>query len=158
MIPVEFLFDNNSNNLSDGFIRFLIHKLKIIMISNLNAKKVRAFNDRFRKYSTDVGWLTDRESQQFDARRLILNSLNRIRFRRTKNGYVIYFDVDIPYISPKHSMQTFCNVLNYGTLEIPGFPIYTKSINILYKNMNRFYMEYNKMMFGGMFKNVYSII
>ena len=101
-------------------------------------------NDKFIYKNTTEEILNEFKTKniKFDARKIIFMSLNKLRVTKTKDHYII--GIDRKALCPGYnlSFEEICRIINYGTIDIKGFPIYTNAFEHVLNNLKKYFVKY----------------
>lgn len=122
----------------DGFISFLIKRIVGTVSILLDIKKLTSFDNYFKSEE----FLSDYGTNDISARKVILLALNNIRSKITSDAVLIYIDDNIYYPNTDIKLITLCKVINYGTLSIPAYPIFTNVFNHFKKDIKKYRQKF----------------
>lgn len=125
--------------ITEDFICWLIIQIKYIILNNINESKLDLFNNYFKeqKFFKPIN-----NKQKFDVRKLILLSINNITYRKLNNVYIIEIKNNVTFPGYTVNINTLCRLLNYGNVNIKGYPLYTDSFKTIKANLKTFYGKY----------------
>ena len=131
-------FTITSKNFDDAFISWLLRIIRFEIIKSLDDKRLISFNEKVESEEL----FESKSNKKFDVRKAIILSLNDLSFRKVKDTYIIEISGDKIFPNYNVKVKTICNLLNYGNISIPGFPIYSNAFQHVKSNLKRYYEMY----------------
>ena len=122
------------------FLRWLEPIIKYQILKNINNKQLNQISNLIEEQEILNEFKT--KNIKFDARKIIFMSLNKLRVTKTKDHYII--GIDRKALCPGYnlSFDEICRIINYGTIDIKGFPIYTNAFEHVLNNLKKYFVKY----------------
>lgn len=79
---------------------------------------------------------------KFNSKKAILLSINCLQCVKIKDSYHISINNNINFPGYALPLENICKLINFGTLNIKGFPIYTNAFNNIVVNLPRYFTRY----------------
>lgn len=120
------------------FCKWLITQIQSYMKSNLNIKRA----DIFDKYINEN--IPMQPKRILITKDLILSASYNLIVNKVQNNYIIEID---PNIFIPNTFAKFINIMqliNYGNLVLPPYPIWTETFNYFADNINKYLDIYLK--------------
>ena len=115
-----------SSKVDSGFINFLIKQIKEYVKSIVDLKRLSVFD----KYLSDELGITD------TALDIINLALNNLCYKKSSKSYIISINNNTNLQNNVAKLYDVCKLINFGNLQISGYPIFTKTFNYFEKNAN----------------------
>ena len=125
-------------NLSDEFVRYLIRQYILYISSIIDFKKLNPIN----KYLKENLFKDKFYKKNINALNIIVIGVYSIKYRKNKYKTVLYID---PYKKLPHTdikLVSLCKLINYGNMDIKGYPIFTRGFNYIKENIDELYDRY----------------
>ena len=129
-----------TNELPEPFLEWIFYQLKSYIYCNVDVSKLEAFSDVVNnkqlyrnRYNVE---------DDFDIKDAILISLNDFRFRRVNEGYIFYLNTDLPFPTHIAEVEEVCQLLNYGSLDVQPYPIFSRAFKYINTNLTELYNQY----------------
>lgn len=121
---------------TDDFLNFLIPKMIYRGLGEYNPKKTvlqevyinEFYKSKFRKYIA--------------AKDVIISGFYNLTWQRYADKIVIEIDPNCLLVGTTAKLNEVCKLINYGTLEISAYPIFTEVFNYFKENIDRWYDYY----------------
>lgn len=115
---------NNYNN----FFKFLKDIIKSAILKNLDVKKLIVFDEYF-KNNLNIKVTPI-------ARQVIIIGIENLIYSKTSEGINIYINPSTIVYNTQYHVAELCRLINYGTLDLKGYPIFTNTFNKIKDNIN----------------------
>ena len=122
------------------FIRWLLPLIKYKILKDINNPQIKHFNQLVSESNLLDTYKNN--NIEFDARRIILMSINNLRYTEHKDVFIIEIDNNKKVPGYSITLENLCKIINFGTLDIKGFPIYTNAFNHIVVNLKAYYGKY----------------
>lgn len=138
------LFINNPSheNLDKFIYEYIFPEIQLIFTYNLNISRCTNWTKYFHKI--DLGWITYKNHKTIipSAYEILLAGLKNLRVLNCHNHYII--EINPNEIAPKTRAKLIdiCNLINYGNLEMPGYPIFENTFNEVLIHLPDLYKQY----------------
>lgn len=129
-----------NKHIDDYFIEWLIDRIRFEILGNIDEEQLNNFNSVVNQQQ--LFKRVDNRNIKFDIRKAIVMSLQNIRYRKIKNVYIIEISSDTIYPHYLVKLSTLCKLLNYGNVNIKGYPIYTEAFTRVKSNLRGYYKQY----------------
>ena len=132
-IPIECTDDEN-------FIKFIISIISNQIISNLDKKKILAFNKNVDQFGIF--------KEKFDSYLVIKECTKRIKYVQLyKKGWSLFIQKKVYFPKYKKDLDFLCRFITYGNAVIRGYPVIKKSFDQVINNIDE-YKQYYYSYFG----------
>ena len=114
------------------FMKFLIRRLKMLVLSEIDNKKFSALSD----YATEI------YNTRIDMRKVVSIAVNNIVFDFIDGTY--YLTINTKQVYPETDIPVYqlSRLLNFGNSEVKGYPLFTKNFNLIKANLAGYYKYY----------------
>ena len=133
------IIDNNGKYGLD-FVKYLLKRLIYIYAYCADQKRLKIFEDYF---NSDDSKLFDKKYLPISINKIINMILSNLIIREYSNKYIIKVNPLAEYNSVK--IDTLNKIINSGTLEIKGYPLFRIISMHINKNMDKYYNKYVSM-------------
>ena len=123
----------------DDFCEWLVSRISTKLIANLDRKKLSTWD----KYINDSDEFKKLYNKTYSAEKIIYFAASKLVFNNIDGKITIELDpnVIIPGFD-RLKLITFCKSLNYGSLKIKGYPIFTDTFNYFKENITQYVRNY----------------
>lgn len=138
------LFINNpSNEPLDKFIyEYVIPEINLVFSYKLNNARCLNWTKYFQ--TINLGWITYKNNKRVipSAYEVLIAGIKNLRVLNCINHYII--EINPNEIAPKTRAKLIdiCNLINYGNLEMPAYPIFEDTFNEVLINLPNLYEKY----------------
>lgn len=138
------LFINNpSDEPLDKFIyEYVIPEINLVFSYKLNHARCLNWTKYFQ--TIDLGWITYKNNKKVipSAYEVLIAGIKNLRVLDCANHYII--EINPNEIAPKTRAKLIdiCNLINYGNLEMPAYPIFEDTFNEVLINLPNLYEKY----------------
>lgn len=124
----------DNKNITTNFVLFLKKKMLSHMASILDTKRLQPYNEYF---SSDE-FLKLTNNTVIDSRRVILLSMSNLVHKRFETTTQIFINPNMTYPGTNFKLIDLCKIINYGTLSIDAYPIFTITFNHFHNNIGKY--------------------
>lgn len=130
---------DRKNLLTDNFVYWLIERLKEMIISDLDAKKLSLWDNYFKEEKIYKSIYL----KKISSKDIILCGANNLIFNKSQTQITVFIDANsyVPGLD-QVKIADACKMINYGTLSQKGYPIFTNAFRQVEDNFNTFIDEY----------------
>ena len=138
------LFINNpSDEPLDKFIyEYVIPEINLVFSYKLNNARCLNWTKYFQ--TIDLGWITYKNNKKVipSAYEVLIAGIKNLRVLDCTDHYII--EINPNEIAPKTraKLSDICNLINYGNLEMPAYPIFEDTFNEVLINLPNLYEKY----------------
>ena len=138
------LFINNpSDEPLDKFIyEYVIPEINLVFSYKLNNARCLNWTNYFQ--TIDLGWITYKNNKKVipSAYEVLIAGIKNLRVLDCTDHYII--EINPNEIAPKTRAKLIdiCNLINYGNLEMPAYPIFEDTFNEVLINLPNLYEKY----------------
>lgn len=133
-----------TENYDEAFIDWLVMQIKSEMISSIVPKKFKPFIAY--QQSQQVFKSKQPELEEIDFIRVVLQGIELYSYRKAKTVWIIEMQHDKLHRGYLNKVSSICKFINYGLLDLKGYPIFTNVLNrvsaYLSSYYNRFLLEF----------------
>lgn len=129
---------DSSNVIDYGFGLWLISKIKTRLLSNIDTKKLVHWNNYFSELPSNEASIQDNSSQQ-----IIVFAVSNLTCKLNQGELIITYDQTkfIPGYD-RLKLSTAIKTINYGTLSIKGYPIFSDTFKYFAENIDTYIKLY----------------
>lgn len=127
------------NIIDEAFIKWLIRFIKSDIIRKLNNRHLNRLNNYINTNNTFE------YDKSINVKKVIIQSLNTLGYKKSGNHYIITFNEIIPFYSTKFKLKDILNFITYGNFEIKGCSIISEVFDSIQNNLEL----YKKLYLGG---------
>lgn len=142
MFGVKAIIIDKHNSFDDiGFQKYVLFACKHILLSNLNKKKLQVWDEYLNSsniLNTESG---DKKISSLSVFQEISNNFILQKFE--DNLYELKIDENTKAKDIDIKLSNVCRLINFGNVEMRGYPIITDTLNYISDNINMLYMLYN---------------
>ena len=135
-----FYLDNKSKKYTNGFMRFLIYNMRLEFSRKISHEQADRWDD----------YLNDKEASKLDfsnkhirTLNILYLGINRLVFRKYKDLYLIEIKPFANIPGTNERISDVCNLINYGTMDIQPYPIFSEVFSSVEKKLDKLYRLYN---------------
>ena len=124
------------------FIKLLIPYIKHNILQNINNIQLSNID----RYVEESNILNDYKTKNvtFKSRRIIIMAINNLTVNKGKDYYIIEIDNNIIYPGYSITLENLCKLINFGNMDIKGYPIITNAFNHITVNVRGYFNRYFK--------------
>jgi hypothetical protein len=121
------------------FIKWLIPYIRYEVLKNINNRQLLEID----RYVEESQLLENYKigNIQFNSKRILLMSINNLVFHKGKDFYTIEIN-NIAYPGYAITLKNICKLVNFGNMDIKGYPIITNAFNHITDNLKRYIVQY----------------
>lgn len=123
LIPKEQIED-------EGFIKYLISLIPIILSSKLSVGKILSFDKKVNSLSL--------YKNKFDSKFILTTSSKTMTYKKDVDGYRILVKPNFLVTSYGQNLDTLCNFVTYGNTQINGYPIFLEIEKDIITNLSKY--------------------
>lgn len=126
-----------NKNVDEEFIKYLIRIIKIYGLSHLDKRRLDAWTEYLNSVY-DTG-----SNRKLNARDIIVAGFSNITYVSFPSSYSIQIDETkkLPYTT-NILLYKICNMINSGTLDMKGYPIFDNAYNYIVNNIRVIKLKY----------------
>lgn len=128
---MELRIINEENLELSGFCEWLLPKIKDYIVENINIRKLQKFNG--------VKWGDYKINNLYPW---VIETLNFLEIKKRQQDYIIQINSTAKV--GDISVINLAKFINYGNLEISGYPIYDEAFNFFANNLQYYYSMYQE--------------
>jgi hypothetical protein len=117
-----------------SFISYLKTRLLRHICLILDLSKLKPFDEYFQS----LEFLEASNGVIISSKRLILLAMSNLQHKRYESTTHIFINPNITYPGTGLKLVDLCKVINYGTLSIEGYPIFTETFNHFSRNIRKY--------------------
>ena len=117
------------------FIQWLLPHIKYQLIKRLDNKHIAVFNYYLNKEDEFA-------NKKINIKKILLLAIRTLRFYEYTDLFIICINEDLVVPEYDVTLGTLCRFLNYGNLNIKGYPIFTEAFNAVKINLKTYYKQY----------------
>lgn len=129
-----------NKNITQNFVVFLKNRMLSYMSTILDTRKLTSFDEYF--MSDEFKLLTN--GVKVSSRRVILLGMTTLVHKRFDTTTQIFMNPNITYPGTSLKIYDLCKLINYGTISIDGYPIFTDTFNYFSKNIEKYVDRYTR--------------
>ena len=122
-----------------GFVLYVIRFLRSYIIQETNYRKLAALD----AYLNSPNMFGD-AVRILSCRAIILSAANNLVFKRFHDEIVITINNNKKFAGLNAKLYDLCKLINYGTVSVPGYPIFTEAFNYVADNIEFLYFNYKE--------------
>ena len=125
--------NNESGIITNPFINYLISSLRSYILTHIIIGKLNNFNEVIKEFIKDDYWTPIKIVKYASKHFKVLNF---------DDFLMIGLDTNIKLPNTDILLIDACKIINEGTLDIKGFPIFTDGLEYIRKNFKKLYTLY----------------
>jgi len=121
------------------FIIYLINFIKQYLIDHSRSQKFSSLDmylNKIPKYKTKF-------RKSLTCHDIVICGAYNLVYRKYGKKYIITINENQKLFGLDAKLYDMCKLINYGTLEIDGYPIFTDAFNYVQDNLEMLYFRYN---------------
>ena len=118
-----------------SFLSWLLPKIRIELLKQIKLKKLK--NIELKLINENI--LSDK---QINTQKVLISLTKYLTVKDIKDNFVIYFKCNKKYPGTNISYIDICKTINYGNLNIQGYPIITQVFNDVKLHLSELYYIY----------------
>ena len=126
--------------INQGFISFIKKRILGYMSVILNINKLQRYDELFQ--SEEFLILSNKTS--ISSRKVVLMAMTNLIHKRYETNTHIFINPNINYPGTNMKIVDLCKIINYGTLSIDAYPIFTETFNHIQQNIGKYIDIYTK--------------
>lgn len=127
-----------NKHINQGFIPFIKKKLLGYMSLILDTKKLQKYDEMFQ--AKEFLRLSNKIS--ISSRKVVIIAMTNLLHKRYETNTQIFINPNINYPGTTIKIVDLCKIINYGTLSIDGYPIFTETFNHIQQNIGKYIDRY----------------
>ena len=120
--------------INQGFIDFLKKKPLGYMSTIIDTKKLYKYDELFQ--SEEFLELSD--NTVISSRKVIVLGMTNLIHKRYETTTHIFINPNINYPGTNLRLVDLCKIINYGTLSIDAYPIFTETFDYIQRNIGKY--------------------
>lgn len=129
-----------NKHINKGFIPFLKNKLLGYLSTILDIKKLQKYDELFKSEE----FLKESDNTIVNAKKVILMGMTNLIHKRYETTTHIFINPNINYPGTNLKLVDLCKIINYGTLSIDAYPLFTQTFSYVQSNIGRYIDRYTK--------------
>jgi hypothetical protein len=117
-----------------SFISYLKTRLLRHICLILDLSKLKAFDEYFQSSE----FLEISNDVIISSKRLILLAMSNLQHKRYESTTHIFINPNVTYPGTGLKLVDLCKIINYGTLSVEGYPIFTETFNHFSRNIRKY--------------------
>ena len=126
----------DNKDIVPSFISYLKTRLLRHICLILDLSKLKPFDEYFHS----LEFLEISNDVLISSKRLILLAMSNLQHKRYESTTHIFINPNVTYPGTELKLVDLCKVINYGTMSVEGYPIYTETF-IHFSRIIRKYVE-----------------
>jgi hypothetical protein len=122
-----------NKNITQSFIPYLKKRMLGYLTIILNIKKLNVFDEYF-----ESDMFGNETNIKIDSKRVVLMGMTNLSHKRYETYTQIFINPNIVYPGTQFRVVDLCKVINYGTLSIEGYPIFTETFDYFSQNIDKY--------------------
>lgn len=122
-----------NKNITQSFIPYLKKRMLGYLSIILNMKKLIVFDEYFE--SEEFGNDT---KVKIDSKRVVLMGMTNLSHKRYDTYTQLFINPNILYPGTSFKVVDLCKVINFGTLSVDGYPIFTQIFDYFSQNIDNY--------------------
>lgn len=121
----------NRKPYDEKFIKWLVKQIKAKLFSAVNISLLKSLNDKL----SDLGI-------EINIEKSFIYIVNHVTYVKSKFNYYIFIDGNKVIPGTKYKYIDVVKLINYGTIEILGYPIFSDVFNEININLDKYLEHY----------------
>lgn len=126
------IVDNKNTNLH--FILYLKKRMLRHVAIILNPKRLVPYDEYF---NTDE-FKRISDGAEISSRRIIMLGMTNLIHKKYESNTHIFINPNIVYPGTSLKVVDLCKVINFGTMSVDAYPIFSETFEHFYKNINKY--------------------
>ena len=128
-------------NINDTkFISYLISTIKSYLLYNYNYRKAQKLED----YLNTIPKFKSKFRRYISVKELIMIAAYNLRYKKFSSYYEITIDQNQKVFGIDAKLYDICRLINFGTLDVNGYSIFSDAFNYVEENINTLYSLYRR--------------
>lgn len=129
------------NNCDDiQFIKYLIKLLRKQLLGSIVPGKLIKWDN----YLNTLPIFKTKYKKGITAKEIIYSAAFNIRYMKSGQDYTIYIDNNQKIFGTNAKLYSICKLINYGNMQMQGYPIFTNTFNYIADNIQILYLRYQR--------------
>lgn len=122
---------------AQDFIEWLIGKIQYIILRDIDWKKLKPFSDY--QEHTKLFNPMNTHQKKIDFHEVVMLGIQNLSYIQVKDTWIISIKQDISYPGYYARVYDICKFINYGLLQVKGYPIFTEAFNTVNNDLSKYY-------------------
>ena len=123
----------DNKDITKGFILYIKKRMLGYVAMKLDVKKLIKYDEYFNSNTFKLGGKT-----KISSKKVILLGITNLSHKRYEATTHIFINPNINYPGTPLKVVDLCKMINFGTLSIDGYPIFTNTFNHFSKNIKKY--------------------
>lgn len=123
-----------NKNVTKGFITFLKQKMISHLALILDMRKLKSFEEYFQSEE----FLKSTNNVVINPKKVIVLAMSNIISKRYETTTHLFINPNLLYPGTNLKIVDLCKIINYGTLSIDAYPIFTMTFNHFSNNIGKY--------------------
>ena len=123
-----------NKDINTHFIKFLKRRIMGYISLIMNFKRLKPFDEYFN--SNEFKSISN--NVVISSKRIITMGMTNLVHKRYETNTHIFINPNITYPGTTIKIVDLCKLINYGTLSLEGYPIFTKTFDHFSKNIKKY--------------------
>lgn len=124
----------DNKDIVPSFISYLKTRLLRHICLILDLSKLKPFDEYFHS----LEFLEISNDVLISSKRLILLAMSNLQHKRYESTTHIFINPNVTYPGTELKLVDLCKVINYGTMSVEGYPIFTETFNHFSRNIRKY--------------------
>lgn len=122
-----------NKNITESFIPYLKKRIIGYIAIKMELKKL----DKYDEYFNSNKFSTNRDVT-INSRKVIVLGISNLQHKRYETTTHIFINPNICYPGTDYKVVDLCKIINFGTLSIDGYPIFTNTFEYFSKHIKHY--------------------
>ncbi len=121
------------------FIEYLIKQIREYLFNTMYSPKFEHWN----LYLQTIPEFASLD-KPVTVQEILLLAISYLKFYKFDKNYEIVIDNNKKVLDTNAKLYDICKLINYGTLDIPGYPVFTNAFDYVLDHIDFLYLKYQK--------------
>lgn len=123
-----------NKHINRGFVSFIKKKLLGYLTTIIDTKKLQSYDEYFKSEE----FLKLSNQTIINSQKVILLGMTNLIHKRYETTTHVFINPNINYPETSLKLVDLCKIINYGTLSIDAYPIFTNTFNHIQRNIGKY--------------------
>ena len=124
-----------NKNITESFIPYLKTRMLRHICLIMDEDKLNRFDEYFQSKELMIG---NKNLDIIDSKNVIMLAMTNLQHKKYEENTHIFINPNITYPGTSIKIVDLCKIINFGTLSIEGYPIFTMTFDHFSRNIKKY--------------------
>lgn len=119
----------DNKDITESFIPYLKRRMLRHICFRLDDSKLIKFDEYFK---------SNKDTKDVTSKHIIMLAMSNLQHKRYEDNTHIFINPNITYPETNIRIVDLCKIINFGTLSIEGYPIFTMTFDHFSRNIKKY--------------------